>query len=126
MQDWTLLCRSRNHKWLYCLSSEGEYRHFWAIAIVLDKHGDSPEDEDADATRKLLDYQIELLGIAYGAVEFKFRGSKHSFTGFVLERHFDDGGLAVAFREEAEVKIGYFTTVRVISEEQCYVSVPFL
>lgn len=70
------------------------------------------------------DDQIELLATAYGAVDFKFRSSDRSFTGFVLECYFEDGDLAVAFSKEAEFQIGYFTTVRVISAERCYVSVP--
>ncbi len=68
--------------------------------------------------------QIEWLGEVYGVVEFKYRESKHSFTKAVLECHFEDGERAVSFSEEMERQIGYFTTVRVISESRCYVSVP--
>lgn len=68
--------------------------------------------------------EIELLGSVYGAVDFKYRESSHSFTGTVLEVHFEDGDIAVAFSKEMEIQIGYFCTVRVVSETRCYVSVP--
>lgn len=69
---------------------------------------------------------ISLLARAYGAVSFKHRESKHSFTGFVLECYFGDGESAVSFSDEMKIQIGYFTTLRVISEDSCYVSVPSL
>ena len=74
---------------------------------------------------RAFDYEdVSLLGRAYGAVEFKHRESKHSFTGFVIECHFEDGELAVSFSTEMETQIGYFTAIRVYSEDRCYVSVP--
>ena len=74
---------------------------------------------------RVFEYEdVSLLAAAYGAVGFKHRESKHSFTKFVLECHFDDGEQAVSFSNEMEIQIGYFATIRVVSEERCYVSVP--
>ena len=76
---------------------------------------------------RAFDYEdISLLASAYGAVDFKHQESKHSFTRFVLECHFHDGEIAVKFSNEMKIQIGYFTAIRVISEERCYVSVPCL
>lgn len=68
--------------------------------------------------------EISSLAIAYGSIKQVHRESRHSFTGFVIECHFDDGAAAVAFSKEISIHVGIFTAIRVISEDSCYVSVP--